>query len=217
MQSAALAPDHGRLRRRKVCCDVGKLRKPARPGIVLYLSLAAGRLSPKAGLGWPRTVARLIIQATITHGLRSHWPVMHHFRLPVPAACGSTLFCQLSVAKILWPARTLTVQTQRSVFNENDDTYLSYFPRNFRAQTASYTTAASAAVPDAPTAEVLADTVLIVESKTKANKIQKYLGPSYKVLTQTFPAELSTSCSRHLCQTRHILGPCKGLLLASRF
>ncbi|KAL3144456.1 hypothetical protein ABBQ32_004200 [Trebouxia sp. C0010 RCD-2024] len=50
-----------------------------------------------------------------------------------------------------------------------------------RALLAEAAPPAPAAQADQPVATVPADTVLVVESKTKAIKIQKFLGPSYKV------------------------------------
>lgn len=102
--------------------------------------------------------------------------------LHVQAACGLSSRRQLSAAKSIRPERTLAIQSQRSSFNGNQGTIFFQFPRSFTAQAVTAKKAASAAVSDAPHAEVLADTVLVVESKTKANKIQNYLGPSYKVL-----------------------------------
>lgn len=137
--------------------------------------------------------------------------------LHVQAACGLSSRRQLSAAKSIRPERTLAIQSQRSSFNGNQGTIFFQFPRSFTAQAVTAKKAASAAVSDAPHAEVLADTVLVVESKTKANKIQNYLGPSYKVPAFSPPAELSTFCSRHLCQTRHVVGLYKSLMSAFRF
>ena len=58
--------------------------------------------------------------------------------------------------------------------------------------------AASTKDLNVPLADTVPDTVLIVESKTKANKIQKYLGPAFKV-------HCSTYCLHGACCTMQVI------------
>lgn len=92
-----------------------------------------------------------------------------------------SLHGQNSAVRILWPTALFKGLQQRTGRSNTSTWCLPHVSGRRSLVTALVATAAPAAHSNQPIAKVAADTVLVVESKTKANKIQKFLGQSYKV------------------------------------
>lgn len=117
--------------------------------------------------------------------MRSHNPVLH-------VHVNSSLLGQGSIIRSLCPKRIASrrapSQQQHNAWSNSSAADLCYSSGRrshathaLVAEAAPAAPAAPAAEPDQPDATVAADTLLVVESKTKAVKIQKFLGESYKV------------------------------------
>ena len=92
-----------------------------------------------------------------------------------------SLHGQSSAMRSLWPTALLKGLQQWSGRRNTSAWCSPHVPGRRLLNTALVAKAVPAAPSNHTTVTLAADTVLVVESKTKANKIQKFLGQSYKV------------------------------------
>ena len=92
-----------------------------------------------------------------------------------------SLHGQSYAIKSLWHTALLKGLQQRTGRSNTSAWCLPHVSEKRSLITALGAKAAPAMSSNHPAVKLAADTVLVVESKTKANKIQKYLGQSYKV------------------------------------
>ena len=163
---------------RRLCCRRKGLVSLSLPNILCckYLS---GRLLHLAYFSRSCTAGSLIesqvVSVNICRGQRR--PYNTHFT----SQTDFSLHGQNSAARSRWPTAMLKCLQQRTG-RSNTSAWCSPHVSSKRSlNTALVAKATPAACSKHPTVKLAADTVLVVESKTKANKIQKFLGQSYKV------------------------------------
>ena len=147
---------------------------------ILCCKYLSGRLLSLAHFSRSSTAGFLIVSNVVPVNICRD---QHFMRVCSTSLTGQdfSLHGQSSAIKSLWPTASLKGLLQRTGRSNTSASCLPHVSRRRSLTTAPIAKAAPAECSHHPTATLAADTVLVVESKTKANKIQKFLGQSYKV------------------------------------
>lgn len=152
---------------------------------ILYCRYLSGRLLFKTNFsrsstytGKPLIVSNLV---SVSPGRTQHYMRVYNTSLTVQS--NFSLHAPFSARRSLWPRPkgVLSGLQQRTEGSSTSAWCLPQVSGRRSFVSALVAKAAPTDTPDDSAARVAADTVLIVESKTKAKKIQKFLGPSFKV------------------------------------
>ena len=144
-----------------------------------YLS---GRLLSKTNFSRSSTCTgkSVIVPNVVSVNFDSYQQLMRVCTNSLPAQTNVSLHVPRSAVRSLWPKGLLPGLQQRTEGSSASAWRLPHVSGRRSFVSALIAKAAPTDTPDDSAAKV-ADTVLIVESKTKAKKIQKFLGPSFKV------------------------------------
>lgn len=127
------------------------------------------------------TGGSLIVSNFVSVNSGRHQRFMRVCYASLTAQSNFSLLAPRSARRSLWPKGLLSGLQQRTDGSVIYVWCLPHVSGRRSVITALVAKAAPTAASDDSAAKVAADTVLIVESKTKAKKIQKFLGPSFKV------------------------------------